>query len=218
MNRKIMDGLSYGFYFIIICLIFLVVYFVFFKTDTKKKVENNEDNDNDQEIVNENIQLNKEEISLDIGGSFNLKVTLIPSSGKEKINYESEDSSIATVDENGLIRGVGSGNTKILITVDGTDLKQECKVTVTENVINVKELFISSEKVYLNAGDTYKLDISVIPKNAVDKTLKYSSSDESIISVDENGLVTALKIGYAKVIVQSVSSPDVTLEISFNIR
>mgnify|MGYP004613682887 FL=1 len=56
MNRKIMDGLSYGFYFIIICLIFLVVYLVFFKHDTKKQVENNGNSNDNTEIVNENIK------------------------------------------------------------------------------------------------------------------------------------------------------------------
>lgn len=218
MNRKIMDGLSYGFYFIIICLIFLVVYLVFFKHDTKKQVENNGNSNDNTEIVNENIKLNKNEISLDIGGSFNLKVTLTPSSGKEKINYESENPSVATINEFGLISGISTGSTKILVSVEGTDLKEECKVIVTENVINVKELFVNSEKVNIKSGETYQLNVSVIPKNAVDKTLKYSSLNDSIVSVDENGLVTALKTGYARVVVESVASPDVKLEIGFVVK
>ena len=117
-----------------------------------------------------------------------------------------------------MISGISAGSTKILVSVEGTDLKEECKVIVTENVINVKELFVNSEKVNIKSGETYQLNVSVIPKNAVDKTLKYSSLNDSIVSVDENGLVTALKTGYAKVVVESVASPDVKLEIGFVVK
>ncbi len=216
MNRKIMDGLSYGFYFIVICILFLVVYLVFFKSDKPKKVDNADDN-NQSEVVSENIKLNKTDLSLDIGESFGLKVTLIPSNGKEIIKYESSDEGVATVDENGKIKGVGAGSTTILVTVEGTNLKAECKVEVSQNIIIAQELFVQNERVNIKPGETYQLNVTVIPSDTVDKSLIYSSTNQQFLSVDENGLVTALSKGRAMVIVQSKSNPDVKITIDFSI-
>ena len=215
MNRKIMDGLSYGFYFIIICLIFLVVYLVFFKTDKPKKNDKIDD-DNPSKVVSENIKLNKDTVSLDIGGSFDLKVTLVPSNGDENIIYVSNDESIAKIDNNGKILGVSAGETTIEVTVEGTNLKTECKVIVSNNIITVQELFVQNKLVNFKVGDTYKLDVTAIPNNAVDKSLTYSiDKGENYISVDENGIVTALKEGRGKVMITSSANPDVKLVVDF---
>lgn len=216
MNRKIMDGLSYGFYFIIICLIFLVVYLLFFKQDTPKKNNNTNNSDNNTEqVVNENIKLNKDNVILDIGGSFDLKTTLIPSNGNEIIKYESLDQSIATVSETGKITGVATGSTIIVVTVDETDIKAECKVDVSSSVIEIKELFVNEERVKIKLGDTYQLNVSIVPNNAVDKTLIFSSANEKILSVSDDGLVTGLMIGNSRIIIQSKTNPDVKIEVEF---
>lgn len=214
MNRKIMDGLSYGFYFIIICLIFLVVYLFFFKSDKPKK-NNKVDDDTPSEVVSENIKLNKDSVDLDIGGSFDLKVTLVPSNGDEKIIYTSNDESIAKVDSNGKILGVATGETSIEVTVEGTNLKSECKVIVSNNIITVNELFVQSKLVNLKVGDKYQLNVTAVPNNAVDKSLTYSIDKGDYVSVDENGLVTALKIGRGKVIITSNANQDVKLTVDF---
>lgn len=220
MNRKIMDGLSYGFYFVIICLIFLVVYLFFFKDNNVKP--NNNKNDVEENgassVVNENIKLNKTDVSLDIGGSFDLKVTLIPSSGKEVIKYESEDEKIVTVSETGKITGVGAGSTKIIVTVEGTNLKTECNVNVTGNTITATELFVNNEKVIMNIGEEYQLNVTVIPNNTVDKSLTFSSTDETIVTVDSNGLVKAISNGTARIIIKSNSNPNVEIFVIFRVE
>lgn len=216
MNRKMMDGLSYGFYFIIICLIFLVVYLVFFKSDKPKK-NNKVDDDIPTEVVSENIKLNKTDLSLDIGEKFVLKVTLIPSNGKEIIKYTSKDENIATVSENGEIKGVGTGSTVIVVNVEGTDLKAECTVDVSNNIIVAQELFVQNDRVNLKAGETYQINVTVIPNDTVDKSLIYTSTNEKFLTVSEDGLVTALSKGRAIVEIQTKSNPDVKIKIDFSI-
>lgn len=214
MNRKIMDGLSYGFYFIIICLIFLIVYLIFLRPNTPKK-SNKVDDDVPTDVVSENIKLNKSDIDLDIGGSFDLKVTLVPSNGSETINYESSDENIAKVDTNGKVVGISAGETTILVTVEGTNLETECKVKVSNNIITVSELFVQNTRVMLKEGETYQLNVTVIPSNAVDKSLSYSVDREELLSVDDNGVVTALKEGIGKIIITSNANPDVNLRVDF---
>lgn len=219
MNRKIMSGLSYGFYFIIICLIFVVVYLLFFKSDKPKKDNKVDDDNQTKEVVSENIKLNKKDVSMDIGGSFDLKVTLVPSNGDEVINYESNDENIATVDNNGKIVGVSAGETTILVTVEGTNLKTECKVVVSNNIITVQELFVQNSVVNIKVDETYQLNVTAIPSNAVDKSLKYSiDAGNDYLTVDENGLVTALKVGRGKVRITSNANQDVSIIVDFIIK
>lgn len=219
MNRKIMSGLSYGFYFIIICLIFVVVYLLFFKSDKPKKDNKVDDDNQTKEVVSENIKLNKKDVSMDIGGSFDLKVTLVPSNGDEVINYESNDENIATVDNNGKIVGVSAGETTILVTVEGTNLKTECKVVVSNNIITVQELFVQNSVVNIKVDETYQLNVTAIPSNAVDKSLTYSiDAGNDYLTVDENGLVTALKVGRGKVRITSNANQDVSIIVDFIIK
>lgn len=216
MNRKIMDGLSYGFYFIIICLIFLVVYLFFFKSDKPKK-NNKVDDDTPSEVVSENIKLNKTELSLDIGEKFALKVTLIPSNGKEIIKYTSSDESVAIVSENGEVKGVGAGSTVIVVTVEGTDLKTECKVDVSNDTIIAQDLFVQNERVKIKIGETYQINVTVVPSDAVDKSLIYKSLNDKVLTVSEDGLVTALSKGRTMVEIQAKSNPDIKIKVDFTI-
>ena len=215
MNRKIMDGLSYGFYFIIICLLLLIFYLIFFKQSTPKKNDDKVDDDNPEQVIIENIKLNRENISLDIGGSFDLKVTLTPSNGDEVITYESTDSSVATVDENGKIAAVGAGTANIKVTVEGTNLISECVVTVSDKIIMAQELFVPNTTVNIKVGETHKLDVTVIPSNTVDKSLSFTSVNTQVLSVDENGVVTGLKAGRSKILIQAKTNPNVQLNVTF---
>ena len=218
MNRKIMDGLSYGFYFIVLCLVFLVVYLIFFKDDTPKNNITNDPDNSETNVVNENIKLNKDKISLDIGGGFDLKVTLIPSSGDEVINYESSDSAVATVDENGKILAVGEGSAIITASVEGTNLKAECEVIVSNVVIIPTGVFVNKTHVELGLNETYQINATVTPNNAVDKSLVFSSTNDKVATVNENGLVTTLKQGSTKINVKSVANPEVQINIQIIVQ
>lgn len=220
MNRKIMSSLSYGFYFLVLCIVFLIIYLAFFKQDNKNNSNSNSNTSEKEEenIKNENIKLNSNEISLDIGASFNLSVALTPSSGDEIIKFESENENIATVNELGVVSGVGSGSTKIIVSVEGTNLKAECNVNVSETTVTVTSLFSKDKNVNLKINETYQTDITVIPMNSTDKSLTYSSSDASIAEIDSQGLITAKKQGTAFITVSSAVNKDVTVEIKVLVK
>lgn len=220
MNRKIMSSLSYGFYFLVLCIVFLIIYLAFFKQDNKNNSNSNSNTSEKEEenIKNENIKLNSNEISLDIGASFNLSVTLTPSSGDEIIKFESENENIATVNELGVVSGVGSGSTKIIVSVEGTNLKAECNVNVSETIVTVTSLFSKDKNVNLKINETYQTDITVIPMNSTDKSLTYSSSNDSVAEIDSQGLITAKQEGTAFITVSSAVNKDVTVEIKVLVK
>lgn len=65
----------------------------------------------------------------------------------------------------------------------------------TPTVAPISGVILSKEQAFLFAGQTQQLNVTVMPINAADKSVTWSSSDESIATVDENGLVTALGRG-----------------------
>ena len=99
-----------------------------------------------------------------------------------------------------------------------TNIKTECVVNVTGNIITISGLFVSEETVNMSINDTYNIGVTIVPNNAVDKRLVYTSSNESIVTVDQNGLVRAINRGYSKVVISSYNDPNIKVEISFYVK
>ena len=128
------------------------------------------------------------------------------------LTYVSSDETVATVDETGLVTAVGNGEADITITLTQTfpvatgetataesaaqpvTLTAVTHVTVTTAVESIT--FDKTEGV-LTVGSTHKIKAAVLPDTATDQTLTWTSSDESVASVDASGKVTAKKAGSA---------------------
>lgn len=102
--------------------------------------------------------------------------------------WKSSKSSVATVDENGRITAVKHGIAKITATVDG--VSQYCTVTVKQPKVK-----LSAAKLSMEAGSTRTLTAAVSSGNRPE----WSTSNSNVLSVDQNGNVTALKKGRAYV-------------------
>lgn len=131
------------------------------------------------------------------GQNHTIKVTVSPETITDEVTYtyRSSDESVATVDENGVVHALKEGTAKITVVVTADNFEKELTY-----VLNVKEIPLNSiafkEKVpTLEAGKTAQLEIIFDPQNTTaDKTVDWSSSDESVATV-ENGLIKALKAG-----------------------
>ena len=110
----------------------------------------------------------------------------------------SEDESIATVDE-GLVTAVGVGSTRIIAQV-GNTYTYPCTVNVSNPVQAVS---LNRTDITLTEGETYTLSASYSPADAQgDKTVHWSSSDETVAKVGSSGKVTARKAGTARITAQ----------------
>lgn len=141
-------------------------------------------------VTVEEVSLNKTTETVTVGKNTSLSV----SGTTQSITWESKDTSIATVDSNGAVKGVKAGKTVITATVDGTIL--ECEVTVSV----APSVTLNKSKLYLAEGCKTTLVATV--KNT-DKAVKWSSSDKNIAKVDKNGKVTAVKTGKAVITAKS---------------
>ena len=151
------------------------------------------------EVVNPaaKIELDKTELTGTEGGKASLtaKVTASDPSSEctDIVEWESSDESVATV-KDGTVSFVGKGNA--VITAKAGDKSAECKVTVEAAVVAVEKITLDKTAAELTEGDTTTLTASVTPDSATDKTVTWTSSDESVATV-KDGVVTAVKAGKA---------------------
>ena len=147
-------------------------------------------------IAVESITLSEETLSLTEGATFQLEATVMPENATDKtVIWNTSDGSVATVSEDGLVTAVAEGTATIIASAGGKST--QCEVTVTKEVIEVTGVTLSQTSLLLGEGATATLVATVEPENATDKTVTWSSSDETVVTVSDEGVVTGIKEGKA---------------------
>lgn len=117
------------------------------------------------------------------------------SAAAEKLTVEwtSADEEVATVDDTGMVTAVGAGETDVTAAVPDKNLT----ATTHIKVIIIPAGVEAPEHLELttNGKNTAELGAKMVPENATEVKLAYRSSDESVATVDETGLVTAVADG-----------------------
>ncbi len=135
------------------------------------------------------VTLDKTTLSLAVGETAQLTATVKPDDATDKnVMWTSSNESVAKVD-NGKVTAVMSGNATITAKCGGKTA--ECVVTVS---VPVSSITLDITSISLTVGETAQLTATVKPDNATDKTVVWTSSDESVAKV-VNGKVTAHKSG-----------------------
>ncbi len=143
-------------------------------------------------VLVESVTLNKDELTLDVGASETLTATVKPDNATDKtVTWSSSDPSIATV-KDGVVTGVKAGTATI--TAASGSKSATCSVKVSEPVIAVSKVTLDTDSAEVEVGRTVALIATVLPKNATDKTITWTSSDPSIATV-KDGVITGMKEG-----------------------
>ncbi|MFR0556730.1 Ig-like domain-containing protein, partial [Pseudoscardovia radai] len=144
------------------------------------------------------VTISTDSLELVEGQNGTLTASVAPSNATDKtITWESSDPSVATVN-GGVVTAVKAGTATITAT-SSNGKTATCTVTVkakTPERIDVTGVTISTDSLELVEGQNGTLTASVAPSNATDKTITWSSSDDSVATVN-NGIVTAVKEGGA---------------------
>ncbi len=143
------------------------------------------------------IKLDKSELSGTAGDKAELKADVTAKDDTKEctdaIIWESSDKKVATVNA-GSVTFVGEGTAEIIVTAG--DVSAACKVTVKAKTVAVEKVTLDKTSAELTVGGTAALKATVTPDNATDKTVTWTSSDESVATV-KDGTVTAVKAGKA---------------------
>ena len=140
------------------------------------------------------ISLDKTAVSLLTGESVILTATVVPENATDKtVTWSSSNNSVAKV-TNGKVTAVSVGEATITARIG--NIKAECLVTV--NPTEVASIALDKSSVTLAPDESVTLNATVLPDNATDKTVIWSSSNNGVATVT-NGKVTAISVGKATI-------------------
>lgn len=153
------------------------------------------------------VTLDKESASLRIGEeTLQLNAVVEPSDASDKsLLWTSSEAGVASVSETGLVTPLAPGETVITVTTVDGEFSATCTVTVTQPVISIT---LNETSININPDMTFELVAQINPDNASDKTLEWKSSDETVATVDQNGVVTGVETGVGREAVITVTSKD----------
>ncbi len=141
-------------------------------------------------------------VNLIVGSVSIVEVTVLPTDATNKtVIWSSNDTAIATVDLNGIITGNSVGTATITVTTADGGYTDTVSVTVTAESVDVSSVSVGSDTVNLVVGDTLPVEVTVLPTDASNPALTWSSSNEAIATVDLNGVITGDSVGTATITV-----------------
>ena len=156
---------------------------------------------NDKEI--KSISFSQKSYSIKKGDKKRLIAIIKPSSlTGSKLTWKSSDTSIATVDANGYVKGLKEGTVTITVT-SSNGKKATCSIKVIKNTINVDKIILNSDKLNIEVGELSQLIAKVEPSDATERDLVWESSDNSIATVDNNGVIKGVKSGTVTITVKT---------------
>ncbi|AVK86991.1 hypothetical protein C3943_13210 [Lysinibacillus sp. B2A1] len=153
----------------------------------------------------ESISLDKNNIELFEGNTEKLTATVTPNSAN--VIWTSSDESIATVDQNGNVIAIKEGVITVTAKIENTNLSADCVVTVKkQGSTELESITMDKASLELLEGSQDKLTATVTPDTV---KVIWSSSDESIATVDQNGNVTAIREG-TTIITATIENTDIS--------
>lgn len=146
------------------------------------------------------IDVVPQELSLKVNQTIKVQAVVNPVDATDKsLKWSSSNTAVATVDGNGNIIAVAMGETDITVTAnDGSGVSATCKVTVVPTPVESVSVTANGSTT-LKPEQTLQLNASVLPEDTIDKTVVWTSSDVTVATVTNSGLVTAVSVGNASI-------------------
>ena len=170
-------------------------------------------------VLATSITLDVTEAELGIGRTLQLTATILPEDvSTHGVTWSSSNDAVAIVNEMGLVTALAEGETVITAaTVDGTELTATCTMTVVPVKAERIELNYTEDTV-LKLGETLQFTATITPDDATDKTVTWSTSDENVATVDEEGLVTAVGIGEAIITATTADGTELSASCTITVE
>ena len=150
----------------------------------------------------ESVSLDDDEETIVAGETYQLTATVLPEIAEDKsVMWSSDNESVATVSDAGLVTGVDAGTATITVTtVDGG----RTATFVANVIVGVASVELNDDEERILVGGTYALTATVLPANATDKSITWRSSNETVATVSDQGVVTGLVPGQSLITVTTV--------------
>lgn len=144
------------------------------------------------------------------GEKAKIEIEILPVEAKDnKIQWYSSDSSIVMVDNLGNITALRAGTAVITAKAESSDVKGTISIQVTSKVTGIE---LEESKIYLSVGETYSLNAKVQPEDADNPNILYKVENEDVLTINENGIITAIIKGNSKIQVISEENNNIQTE------
>ncbi len=151
-----------------------------------------------KEVPATGVTVDPESVEIMEGKTCQLKATVSPEGADQTVEWTAQQSSIATVDENGLVTAISPGETRIYVRSSAyPDMTAYCEVTVTQDG-TLKGIALDASEIQLQVGKSRTLTVIYQPEYATNKNVSWTSSNQSVAKV-KDGTVTALEEGTATI-------------------
>ncbi len=161
------------------------------------------------------IELSIENTTIIKGESKQLQVTITPpEASNQKLIYSSSNVQVATIDDKGNIKAIKSGKSTITVKAQSNSVQAQIDINVYSPVTKIN---LDQSEIYMEIGDTFKINSVVEPNDASDKTLIYKSDDEQVAAVQENGIITAKQEGKVNITVSSNENNNINAKCTVNV-
>lgn len=159
-----------------------------------------------EEIAVTGVTLDVTETTIAIGREQKLVATVAPENATNKgLTWVSSRENVATVDDEGTVLAIERGTSIITVLTDDGHKIDICTVTVTHITTHVESVTLDVTETVLDTGGTIKLNATVLPADATEKGLIWYSDNPYIVTVDDEGLVTAVPGAVGQVTVSATS-------------
>lgn len=215
VDNTVLTGLSYG---------KTAIMATYVSTDGKSYQETKEVTvaDGNPNVPITDVNFPSGDLQMPFNGSYNLNLGITPSNGYvENKVITSSNNNVVIVDKSGLITAVSEGEAVISVDINNGAYKKDILVFVSRDseisklVVSPTAIEISNPINKIKEGETTVLKYNITPSNADTDNIKWTSSNENILTIDYRGKVTALKPGITTVKVTTFNniSDSITIEV-----
>ncbi|MBO4855523.1 Ig-like domain-containing protein [Candidatus Saccharibacteria bacterium] len=194
------------------------------------------DDDSDSGDVNQEektVELSESIINLEVGETKELFATVHPVDIDDEFTWRSMDENVATVAD-GVVTAVGAGSTNVVLSVNGiSSISSTCTVNVVadadsdspedpddpsepkpdENIVYPERIYLSRGDQIISVGNTVTVTATIHPSNSTNKTITWTSSNNSVATVDD-GQITGIKTGNATITAKTHNGKTASLVVT----
>lgn len=155
------------------------------------------------------ITLNKSALSLTEGETESLVAAIAPENADKTVSWTSSDATVASVSDEGNVTAKKAGNATITATTTN-GLTAKCEVTVKSAVVLATSIAIDKATFSAEEGTEFTLLATILPENVTNKTVKWESSDPTVVTVSQNGVAKVIAKGTATITVSTTDGTNLS--------
>lgn len=160
------------------------------------------------------ISLDATSISMIEGESTSIVASITPENADNQFVLWSSDNPSSVTVSNGIVKAVSAGTAYVTATSEDGGKTATCFVSVRSQSVPLERMSLNKDRCELYEDEAEQLEAELFPMNTTETSLEWSSSDESVATVDADGLVTAVSAGEAVI---TVKCGEITASCPFTI-